>query len=253
MLVKTKAEKLYNSAHSRMFISILDRFLHEHVPQIGGPEIRRIFSKKLIELFEKYLPDINRMSPGQMFWIAVDKSTRADSIKVKYVPTVLTLVNDKDIDDLVSGESNGNPNKQLPSTIARITKEAYQQGGLLSMRDIALIFKRYHADISTKRKEYELKCNEILPTPAVLQDMGSGVTHKSLILRKILIEKKDMNVVRSETMHTQEAIDRYLKDYQRIAMLLKEEKSVNYIAKVTNCRPFLIKQYREIYFEVNAN
>ena len=244
------AEKHYKSAYSRTFESVLDRFLKKNIPQIGGPELRKLFGKKLIELFDEYLLTKDRLKPGQMLWVAVDKNTRADSKNVKFIPTILTLVDESDIDDLVKGKSNGYPSRQFPQTIARLCREAFQQGALLSMRDLALIFKRFSADISTIRKKYEDKNGVILPTPSTLQDMGSGVTHKIMILQKILIEKKDMAKVRSETQHTQYAIDRYLKDYHRIEMLLQDKKSTEYISKVTNLSPFLIKQYKNIYHEV---
>ncbi|MCP4111875.1 MAG: DUF1670 domain-containing protein [Desulfobacteraceae bacterium] len=244
------AEKHYKSAYSRTFESVLDRFIEEYVPQVGGPELRNLFAQKLIELFDKYLLTKDRIQPGQMLWLAVDKDTRADSTKVRYIPTVLTLVDKNDIDNLLKGESAGKPSKLLPQTIARLCKEAYQQGALLSMRDLALIFKRADASISSIRKKYEEASNEILPTPSTLQDMGSGVTHKGIILHKVLVEKKDMAQVRFETQHSQKAIDNYLKDYHRAAMLFNDNKSIEYISKVTKMSSFLLKQYEKIYKEV---
>jgi hypothetical protein len=83
--------------------------------------------------------------------------------------------------------------------------------------------------------------------------MGSGVTHKGLILRKLLIEKKDMSVVRNETRHTQPAIDRYLKDYRRVEMLLDDNKEIMYIAQITRMSIQLILQYKNIYDEVKQS
>lgn len=251
MNLSSYAEKHYKSAHTRMFESVLDRFFKENIPQVGGAELRALLSFKLIELFDKYMIIKNRLKPGQMLWIAVDKNTRADSKKVKYVPVVLTLVDNIDINDLAYGGSNGNPGRQLPGTIARICNEAYNQGGLLSMRDIALIFKRLSGVISLERKKYEERNDEILPTTAVLHDMGSGISHKKMILKKILVEKKDMHIVRNETKHSQRAIDHYIKDYWRIAMLLDENKSVDYISKVTTLSKHLIEQYKAIYLTIN--
>lgn len=246
------AEKHYRSATERSFEAALHRFLKENIPQLG-PELIGALGTGLIKLFDKYMYTKDRIKPGQMMWVAVSKDTRSDSKRVKYVPIVLTLVEDSDINDLIHGKSNGKPNKLLPQTIARLCKEAYDQGALLSMRDIALILKRNSPDVSAKRKAYEELSGEILPTPATLQDMGSGITHKGIIIEKVLIEKKDMALVRSETHHTQNAIDKYLKEYYRVEMLLNDNKSIDYISKVINMRPFLIKQYKKIYQEVKIN
>ena len=249
MLPLTFAEKHFKSAFSRIFESALDRFLKETIPQLGGPELRKVFGSKLMEFFDEHMISTDKIQPGQMLWLAVDKNTRADSKKVKYKPIILTIVDKEDIEELVSGSINGNPSHQLPNVIARVCNEAYQQGALMSMRDIALLFKRHSAQISIVRKGYEDATGTVLPTPASLQDMGSGITHKKMILEKLLIEKKEMVQVRAETCHTQKAIDNYLKDYRRVEILLDDAKSIEYISKVTNMRPFLVKEYENIYKE----
>ena len=143
MLPKTFAEKHFKSALSRTFESALDRFLKTTIPQLGGPELRKTFGLKLMEFFEQYMVSIDKIQPGQMLWIAIDKNTRADSKNVKYKPIVLTIVDKDDIEDLVTGSNKGNPSLQLSKAIARVCNEAYQQGALMSMRDIALLFKRH--------------------------------------------------------------------------------------------------------------
>jgi len=245
MMPATYNQRQYLSAHGRLFDSVLERFLKEHVPQIGGPELRKVLIQKIIELFETYSPQTPYLQPGQMLWVAVDKNTRADSKKARFKPVVLTLITHDEINALAN--STQKISRLLPSVVARLCTEAYEQGTLLSMRDIGLIFKRYSPDISALRKTYEQKHRTILPTPATLQDMGSGVTHKAMILEKILLEKKDMATVRNETCHTQSAIDRYLKDYRRIEILLDDNKDFLTISRITQIPVYVIKQYAEIY------
>jgi hypothetical protein len=248
-MISTFAEKHYGSAHHHLFAAVFDRFLEQNIPLLGGPELRQLLINKIIELFDTYTVPNEHLKPGQMLWVAVDKNTRADSKKVRYRPVVLTMITADEITALVDGKLT--PPQQLPAATARILKEAYAQGALLSMRDLALIFKRVPSTMSTARQRYENETSEILPTPATLQDMGSGITHKALILRKILIEKKDMAKVRQETNHTQQAIDRYLKCYKRVEILLDDKKNIQYISKVTGLSPYLIIQYESIYNDVN--
>jgi hypothetical protein len=251
MILSSKAHKQFSSANTRFLDAAVVRFFKEQLPGFAGPELRKILADKLIELFHTFAPETSRLKPGQALWVAIDKNTRADSSKVKYKPVVLTLVNQDDVELLAKGKKY--PPGLFPGTIARVCDEAYKQDALLSMRDLALIFKRHETYISAGRKQYEKKENRILPTPSVLQDMGSGVTHKGLILRKLLIEKKDMSVVRNETRHTQPAIDRYLKDYRRVEMLLDDNKEIMYIAQITRMSIQLILQYKNIYDEVKQS
>jgi len=246
-MISTYAQKHYASAHHHLFAAAFDRFLEQNIPLLGGPELRQLLVTKIIQLFDTYTFANDHLKPGQMLWVAVDKDTRADSTKVRYRPVVLTLVTAEEISKLTDGKLT--PPQQLPHTTARILKEAYAQKALLSMRDLALIFKRWPSDMGDIRQKYENQTGEVLPTPATLQDMGSGVTHKTLILRKILVEKKDMTKVRQETNHSQQAIDHYLKSYRRVEMLLNDSKPVMYISKVTGLSPYLILQYEAIYTE----
>lgn len=247
-MIKSYEEKHYSSAHSRLAVNILEKFLYENVPQVGGKEIRKLLAQKILKVVDEYMPDVQRVKPGQMVWTTVNKHTRADSKKVQLDPVVLTLVDESDISKAVKAEKT--LPEMMPEIIARITNESYEQGTLLSMRDIGLILKRTPSNISNLKKEYEKKENVVLPTVASMQDVGSGITHKTMILRKVLIEKKDMVKVREETKHTQGAIDRYLKDYRRVEILFDDEKATEFISQVTGMRSFLINQYKEIYNEL---
>lgn len=250
MIPTTCAQKHYSSAHTRFFDAAIHRFFKEHFPGLIGDELLKLITVKLMDLIQTYAADITRIKPGQMLWIAVDKSTRADSHKVRYRPVVLTVVHPDEIGILEQG--NTTIPQMVPGSIARMCNEAYEQNALLSMRDIGLICKRSWGTISNLRQQYEKEHNKLLPTPAALQDMGSGVTHKTIILRKILKEKKDMATVRKETNHTQQAIDRYLKDYRRVEILLKEQKDIFYIAQITQLSMYLIKQYQVIFNDINT-
>jgi len=73
----------------------------------------------------------------------------------------------------------------MEQAIARIIQEAYAQGGLLSMRDIGLLSWRYSGAISPYRKKYETEHDVTLPHTGSLQDMGSCISHKSMIIRKL--------------------------------------------------------------------
>lgn len=246
-MIKSHEEKHYRSAHGKFIVNILASFLEKSVPQVGGKEIRTLLAQKIIALIDDYMPEVQRVKPGQMVWTTVDKSTRADSKNMRLNPVILTIVNDDDVSKAETAQKT--LPRMIPELIARITNEAFEQGSLLSMRDIGLILKRAPESISTYRKKYETKMNVVLPTVATIQDVGSGITHKAMIIRKVLVEKKDMRKVREETKHTQGAIDRYLKDYRRVEILFDDRKSTEFISQVTGMRDFLINQYKEIYNE----
>ena len=126
---------------------------------------------------------------------------------------------------------------------ARILREAYKQGALLSMRDITLLCWHPTSMPSKWRTYYEQRNQCELPHPGNLQDMGSCVTHKEQIVYKAIVEKKDPVQVANESKHTQQAVDRYLKDFHRVQTVYNHNSDPDYISLVTNISKSVVNQY----------
>lgn len=114
------------------------------------------------------------------------------------------------------------------------------------MRDICLLTWRSTTSISHYRKIYEEQNDLILPHTGNLQDMGSCLTHKVAIVQKIIIEKKDPRLVARETNHTLQAVDRYIKDYQRVKLCYEKEQSIEFIVRATGIARHVVLQYIDL-------
>ena len=197
----------------------------------------------MIKIIETNSPSKDHLKPGQMLWNAVDISTRADSKNPKFIPVILTIINQEDIEKLSNGQT---VSKIRNHAIDRILVEAYKQGALLSMRDIGLFSWRYPGAISKFRKQYEKEHNVTLPHTGSIQDMGSCISHKKIIIQKIIVEKKDPLVVSKETKHSMQAVDRYLKDFHRVEHCYNNGKDIHFTTTATGLNKFVVKQYWEI-------
>ena len=233
----------YRTANDRFLKPAIVNFFALEFSGMFGPVIRENIADALIELFEKNAPPTERLKHGQLLWNALDKNTRADSPDRKYVPVTLSLVATEDIALFEKEKPVKFVRKQI---IARIIKEAYQQGGVLSMRDISLIMANRSDVISSLRIEYETENKTVLPHTGVIHDMGSTLTHKVQIVYKHVVEKKPTNVVALETNHSQKAVDHYINDYHRIKTLVDDNKDINFIHLATNIAIPVIKQYQAI-------
>lgn len=235
--------KRYHSAHDRFLKPVIVNFFAREFEGFFGPIVRENIADALIKLFNENCPKATRLKPGQVIWNALDKHTRGDSPKRRYKTVILTIVSDKDVDMFEKGESISNIRKNV---ITRIIREAYQQGGVLSMRDIGLLLVKRPSEISNLRIDYEKQNQVVLPHTGVLHDMGSSVSHKRQIVYKHVVEKKDPVKVAYETNHSQSAVDRYLRDFNRVKTLTDEQKDIDYIQLVTNIAKPVIKQYQQI-------
>jgi hypothetical protein len=129
-----------------------------------GPVTAANVADELIRIFEENVPQKDRLKHGQIRWNALDKNTRGDSPKRKYKPVILSLVTDEEVALFEQGKSIGLIRKQI---IARIMREAYEQGGILSTRDAGLILAQDSSTVSVARIKYEKETQTVLPHPGV--------------------------------------------------------------------------------------
>jgi hypothetical protein len=235
--------KRFSSAKARFLEAALNNFFRREFPKLLGPILRTKLVDELIKLLQHLLPLKAHLKPGQLVWNAVSIHTRADSANVCFVPVTLTMIDAHDVEKLANGMTMS---KIMKHAIARITKEAYEQSALLSMRDIGLLTWRYSGTISQYRKQYEKEQNVTLPHTGSLQDMGSCVSHKASIIKKIEIDKKDPLMVAKETNHSQWAVDRYIKDFNRVRLCYQDGKDKEFISLATGLSKFVINEYISI-------
>ena len=161
--------KRFSSAKARFLQGALNTFFKREFPKLLGPILRHKLVEELIKLLQDLLPLKQHVKPGQIVWNAVCTKTRAGSPNVRFVPVTLTMIDAHDVQQLADGVSMTHIMKQA---IARITKEDYAQGALLSMRDIGLLTWRSGSAISRYRKRYEKEQNVTLPHTGSLHDLS---------------------------------------------------------------------------------
>ena len=243
MIKSPDSVKRYDAAKHRFLRPVLINFFAREFPKLFGPVMRERIADELIDLFEKTTPEIKRIKPGQILWYALDKNTRGDSPKRRYVTVVLSVITEKDVEQLAKGVPMF---VVAQNAVARMINEAHEQGGVLSMRDIGLLTLRTPSYVSRIRLEYEKGYNGLLPHTGLLHDMGSSISHKNTIIRKVIVEKKDPADVARECNHSQSAVDHYLKDFHRVETAYKQNQDNDYVHIVTGIAKHVVNQYIEM-------
>ncbi len=243
MIPKPFPVKRYNSAHDRFLKPAIVNFFAREFNGLFGPIVRENIADALIDLFNSLCPESTRLKPGQIVWNALDKRTRGDSDKRRYQPVILTLVDDDDVTMFEKGSSIKTIRKNV---IARMIREAFKQDAVLSTRDLSLLLVNDASHLSSNRIEYEKEHHELLPHTGVIHDMGSTLTHKRRIVFMYAVQRKSPAVIARETNHSQLAVDRYLKDFNRVKTLLNDKKDIDFIHHTTNIAKPVVKQYLQI-------
>jgi hypothetical protein len=246
MISKPLSQSRYSSAKKRFLQASIENFLDREFPRTFGPIIRQKISEKIVELVEKQLPQKDFLRPGQCVWNAVSISTRPDSPNRQLVPVILTLVEPADVQLLAQGALMSGIARK---SIARICKEAFDQGALMSMRDISLLVGRSLTEVSKMRKKWEADQDTVLPHVGTIHDFGTCITHKTAIVRKVVYEAKDPRKVADETKHSQRAVDRYLKNFHRVRTCYQVNPDIEFVSRTTGMSHYLVGQYIRIINE----
>ena len=197
-------------------------------------------------MFQQYFPE--RQIPGKTVVSAISKNAPKGHYRgvkgLPMVPIKLDVLNDELIEKYMSGESIRQIKKDY---VIGLYKQAYQQGGVLSSSDVALIIKMSASTISKYVREYMHKNDEIVPTRGFIHDIGPSISHKGIIVGKFLQGMLPDKIAKS-TNHSQKSVDRYIKDYERIKICLKQKMDDNIINRTTKLSKNLIKKYKELYY-----
>jgi len=98
--------------------------------------------------------------------------------------------------------------------ICRLTKEAYDQGALLSYEDVAILLTSSPSTI--KRDVRHLKHDgKFVMTRGAKHDMGPGLSHKSQII-ELYLKGYQFTEIEHKTNHSERAVWRYLSDFSQV-------------------------------------
>ena len=129
--------------------------------------------------------------------------------------------------------------------LARITKQAYEQGALLSYEDLAMILTTSPATV--KRDVYHLRRQGMfIMTRGAKHDMGPGLSHKTIIL-DLYFKNYTFTEIERITNHSETSIKRYLADFIQVATLYQQNFSSGQIRIIAKMSNRIIREYIQLY------
>lgn len=129
--------------------------------------------------------------------------------------------------------------------IARLTRQAYDQGALLSYEDLAMLLTTSPATV--KRDIYHLRHHGMfIMTRGMKHDMGPGLSHKTIII-DLYLKGYTFSEIELKTNHSETSVKRYLADFTQIALLYKQKFTHNQIRLISKKSDRLVREYLQIY------
>ena len=129
--------------------------------------------------------------------------------------------------------------------IARLTKQTYDQGALLSYEDLDMILTTSPATV--KRDIYHLRHQGMfIMTRGMKHDMGPGLSHKTIII-DLYLKNYTFSEIEAKTNHSETSVKRYLADFIQVATLYQQKFSHNQIRLITKKSDRLVREYIQLY------
>ena len=197
------------------------------------------------DVYQPFFDNTASMKPGQILFevVSVENSAKEKLSDCQMKTVVLTL--DAGTDDLTIREREGVIGLRR-QRLQRMAIEAFQQGGLLTVEDIANRLLNC-GERTVIRDIKALKDKGIcLPLRSTIKDMGRAVSHREMIVKRWLAGMEFSEISR-QTNHSIEAIANYVEKFKRVICLAKDNHEISTIAFLVKISVNLAQQYYDLY------
>jgi hypothetical protein len=215
---------------------------------INGLNCSNFEAKAVLDTVHKVYGDFfdssAELAPGKAKFIVISAENfpSARLVEATKVSVILTINNDKE--DL--------PIKKEQGVIAlrqhrlnRICNEAFMQGGLLTIEDIAnRIFCCGERTIIRDLKVLRTQ-GIFIPLRSTIKDMGRTLSHRSLIVKE-WVKGCEYTDISRKTNHSVKAINNYVRKFKQVVALMNEGYDVHTIAFLTKISKRLAEEYINI-------
>ncbi len=202
------------------------------------------------EVYQPFFDNTGAMKPGQIFFevVSIENGSQKKLSECKMVSVVLTL--DAGEENLLVKEQQGVQGLRR-HRLERMVNEAFQQGGLLTVEDLAnRLLNCGERTICRDIKAFKDQ-GIVLPLRSTIRDMGKSVTHRALIVREWLSGKEYTEIARA-THHSIDAVANYIDKFKRVVCLAKNNYEINTIAFLVKLSPSLAQEYYDLYRTIDA-
>jgi len=255
----------YHATTQHTFRQAIVYMLETEYKLVGSHKVIQMIADDIAELQAEYYRDADRVPPGHIVWRGTldDGHKPAVGRKAEEEPTVtavLPLITDGDIAERAQGcpaEKHARTwaRERSIQRMVRLVKAGLNNPDgrqLLSLAELALLLNRSVGTVSGYVKEHFERTGELLPIKGYVLDQGSRPTHKGHILRLYEQGMSPPDVARA-TEHSLKAVDRYIKDYERVKVLWGKGLTVKEISHAIDKGERTVLEYRDIVLEFHPD
>lgn len=201
------------------------------------------------KVFGHYFETCGHLKNGQILFQVVSKENGPSVSLSDCKQLTVTLTLDAGEEDLKVKEKQGITALRR-HRIERVCHEAFQQGGLLTVEDLASrLFNCGERTISRDLAFFNKK-DIFIPLRSSVKDMGRAISHRVQIVKKWLMGQEYTEVGRS-TCHSVFSVGNYVDKFKRVITLYNEGFEIHSIAFIAKVSSPVVTEYLKIYKEAD--
>jgi len=222
------------------------QFINEIISGLQcSPFEARAIVDSVYRIYAPYFQTNGSIKPGQILFQLLSIDNKASVALAESKQITVTLTFDDPIEDLKIREKEGVIGLRR-YRMQRVCNEAFQQGGLLTVEDLAnRLFNCGERTICRDIKHLR-ESNIILPLRSTIKDMGRTISHRSLIIKHWL-KGREYSEISRDTFHSVTSVRNYVDKFKRVVALSEENYDVNTIAFLVKLSSPLVEEYFHLY------
>ena len=196
-------------------------------------------------VYGPYFETSGAIKPGQLLFqvVSIEASSNIPLAECEQITAVLTLdAGDEDLDIRRNKGVVGLRHHR----IIRLANEAFQQGGLLTVEDIANRLLNCGERTICRDLSFFKVHHISLPLRSTIKDMGRAISHRALIVEQWL-KGKEYEQIKQSTYHSIPAVQNYIGKFKRVIALAHQGLDIHEISFLVKISPALAKQYCTLY------
>ena len=222
------------------------QFIHEiiHGLQCSPFEASAILDT-VYEVYSPYFETRAGLKPGQILFQVVSMDAAANTPLSESKQITVTLTLDAGAEDLEIRKGAGVAALRQ-HRMQRMCTEAFQQGGLLTLEDLAN--RLFNCGQRTLSRDLEALRRKgiVLPLRSTIKDMGRSISHQAIIVEQWL-KGKEYSEIASHTHHSIPSVQNYVSKFKRVVALAKEGYDIHSIAFLVKLSAPLVASYYNVY------
>lgn len=217
---------------------------------LGSERVLTLLAQDMQQLAEQFYPQPTHLASGWMVYTG----TRASGKKARpgqgagdheLVTLAWPVLLPEDLEELANCNKLKARHSWLRKRLIRILEHGYQQPDgevLLTLADLACMLGLSATQVSHLLEKARQETGKALLTKGYYFDQGVKPTHKSEIIA-LYESGLDEAAVAVKTNHAQESVGQYIRDYERVKLMLKNQTPSDKVPVMIGMQPSLVKAY----------